>query len=427
MSLLAMSSVTTTRILASVLLFLLTLVAGALPPLLANLWRRRRRQADIETSTTKLTKKRTKAWFTYENVMKMAMFFGGGVLMATCFIHLMPESRENLHHFLEQRQATHSHEAFLSIESHEHHRHEHEQENKSQAQVQSFVHDHDHDDRRHENITVEFLEPIEHHKHEHNHEHEDLNSHHSHDHSHGDEAHTHTHSHGIPIIELYVCIGFFLIFFLEEIVHSFIPHHHEEDDQSLASSVSTNTLEEGVVITDCVPHSNSLEIAMTTDSKFQKPTSLRFMEGLILIIAFSVHSIFDGVAIGIQQEETHIWALFAAICSHKLVVALAVGMELFKKTESVVMTMILMSFFSAMSPIGIFLIMGTESNFSGSESPVMIILTAIATGTILYIVFFEVLQREGKEREPRLFGILLNVCLLAGFAFMFSVTIYIPH
>lgn len=49
------------------------------------------------------------------------------------------------------------------------------------------------------------------------------------------------------------------------------------------------------------------------------------MQGLVLIVAFSAHSVFDGVAIGVQQEVSRLWTMFFAICSHKLVVSLAVG------------------------------------------------------------------------------------------------------
>ena len=53
---------------------------------------------------------------------------------------------------------------------------------------------------------------------------------------------------------------------------------------------------------------------------------VRFMQGLVVIIAFSAHSVFDGVAIGLQESEPRLWTMFFAICSHKLVVALAVGL-----------------------------------------------------------------------------------------------------
>lgn len=91
------------------------------------------------------------------------------------------------------------------------------------------------------------------------------------------------------------------------------------------------------------------------------------------------------------------------------------------------MTTVLMALFAAMSPIGILIVMLTENRLSEDESPVMIMLSAVATGTILYIVFFEVLQRQGKEKEPRFFGLLLYGCMLLGFGLMFCMTVFISH
>ena len=86
-----------------------------------------------------------------------------------------------------------------------------------------------------------------------------------------------------------------------------------------------------------------------------------------------------------------------------------------------------MTLFSSMSPLGIVIVVLTESRISGNDSPVIILLSAVATGTILYIVFFEILQRSHKEREPKCFGLLLIVCMLTGFAAMTCLTLYIQH
>lgn len=100
-------------------------------------------------------------------------------------------------------------------------------------------------------------------------------------------------------------------------------------------------------------------------------------------------------------------------------------MELFDKTDqSVILTTILMSIFAIMSPIGIMIVIITHQSVKEEDSPIMILLSAVATGTILYIVFFEVLQRQDKDREPRFFGILLYVCMLIGFALMFCLTVF---
>jgi len=107
-------------------------------------------------------------------------------------------------------------------------------------------------------------------------------------------------------------------------------------------------------------------------------------------------------------------------------------MELFEKTQSICMTAILMAMFSAMSPVGIFIVILTETEMTGNDSPVIILLSAVATGTILYIVFFEILQRDKHKSSsgpppPKFFGLLLYMSMIAGFACMFYLTLYIVH
>jgi zinc transporter 1/2/3 len=74
-----------------------------------------------------------------------------------------------------------------------------------------------------------------------------------------------------------------------------------------------------------------------------------------------------------------------------------------------------------MSPIGILIvIIAEESLDSESESnPIVVLLSAISSGTILFIVFFEILQ---KERVSKLSGIIQFVCMAFGFGIMFCVT-----
>ena len=91
------------------------------------------------------------------------------------------------------------------------------------------------------------------------------------------------------------------------------------------------------------------------------------------------------------------------------------------------MTSIHMTLFSSMSPLGIVIVVLTESRISGNDSPVIILLSAVATGTILYIVFFEILQRERSKDSHRLFGLLLYLSMILGFAMMFCLTLHISH
>ena len=47
----------------------------------------------------------------------------------------------------------------------------------------------------------------------------------------------------------------------------------------------------------------------------------------ILVIALSVHSIFEGIALGLQRTSIRLFYLFLAILSHKWVEALTIGIN----------------------------------------------------------------------------------------------------
>ena len=46
------------------------------------------------------------------------------------------------------------------------------------------------------------------------------------------------------------------------------------------------------------------------------------------VLALSLHAVFEGLAVGLADDEEGAWVLFAAICSHKFVMAFCIGVEL---------------------------------------------------------------------------------------------------
>ncbi|GFR96984.1 zinc/iron regulated transporter-related protein [Elysia marginata] len=50
---------------------------------------------------------------------------------------------------------------------------------------------------------------------------------------------------------------------------------------------------------------------------------------LLLLIAMSFHTIFDGLAVGLMSEVSDVWQMFGAICIHKSLITLCLGTELF--------------------------------------------------------------------------------------------------
>lgn len=293
-----------------------------------------------------------------------------------------------------------------------------------------------------------------------------------HDHDDDDDG---GHKHGIPWIEIAICAGFFFIYFIEEIVHTFVHNHsHGLDEQNTTykaesiddirwdlpyqnsktdsdSHLVNNSANKQLPCYDNYAidfhsepqlakersnrrkssiHSVALRQNSMTNQSIAKskkpellPASVRFMQGLVTIIAFSAHSVFDGLAIGLQPTTNQIYTMLFAISMHKLVVAFAVGLEIFDQTSSVYMTVVHMSLFSLMSPVGIWIVIFTQQNYAPKEdeSLFLIMLSAGATGTILYIVFFEILQKDRAGSNVN--GIVLWIIMLSGFVLMLTVNV----
>lgn len=133
---------------------------------------------------------------------------------------------------------------------------------------------------------------------------------------------------------------------------------------------------------------------------------------IILVFALSFHSIFDGLAIGLQPNVASLINLSFAILIHKLPIAFVVGLDVYSKTNSVKIVVYHMFPFSLMSPIGIMI---AAAAFIISRFTISI-LTALSTGSLIYITFFEILLRE--KMESKLSGFLQFSSVLTGFIFM---------
>ena len=270
----------------------------------------------------------------------------------------------------------------------------------------------------------------------------------------------------IPFVEITICGGFFLIFLIEEVMHYFLNRfnehqqiHHNCYNRDLITRGSSLCSDNHEIQTEVKPISGAYvnygtdtkterngrrssyvktsisTVCVSTDSvtNLTKPDYkekeeknwfiIMFFRGLVIIFAFSVHSIFDGLAIGLQNTSSDLWSMFFAISVHKLVIAFVVSMQLFDQSNRMVLVAILMGLFSIMSPIGILIVVLTEDSLLGEDSeanPVVILLTSIATGTLLYIIFYEILQ---KDRCEHISGFVQFLSILVGFGLMLTINI----
>ena len=131
------------------------------------------------------------------------------------------------------------------------------------------------------------------------------------------------------------------------------------------------------------------------------------MRGLMAVLALSIHAIFEGLAVGLEENLNNVWYMFVAIATHKLVIIFCVGMELSYSNVRIAYIVVYVVTFSIVTPIGIGI--GAIVHASGvaaidpnlmyviSNNQFILIgavLQALSAGTLLYVIFFEVLVRD---------------------------------
>ena len=142
------------------------------------------------------------------------------------------------------------------------------------------------------------------------------------------------------------------------------------------------------------------------------------VRSVVLVLALSLHTIFEGLALGLQKNSESVFTLMIALSLHKVIVAFSLGIQLvqsYSKTRTVVITILL---FSLMSPIGVAIgtaIMGNTDVASAGTDTASSVLQAIATGTFFYVTFFEILQKElGSAHMLKVLFIIIGFACVAG-------------
>ncbi|KAF2073300.1 hypothetical protein CYY_005399 [Polysphondylium violaceum] len=172
------------------------------------------------------------------------------------------------------------------------------------------------------------------------------------------------------------------------------------------------------------PHSSinyeKIEEDIVSPSPIENPV-LPFL----LVIALSIHSIFEGLALGIQNTESHVIDIMIAIFAHKILAAFALGVAIVTNTSrpSIVKLSLLILVFSLASPIGSIIGM-IIVNSGGTETQlVSAILQGIASGTFLYVSVVEVIPKELNHTSQDIF--LKSILLLIGFGGMALAAIWV--
>ncbi|KAH1007503.1 hypothetical protein HUJ04_004726 [Dendroctonus ponderosae] len=154
-----------------------------------------------------------------------------------------------------------------------------------------------------------------------------------------------------------------------------------------------------------------------TDEETMKDQE-QLMRCVLTIAALSLHTLLEGLSIGIQKFKYEIWYLFIAVSIHSASILFCMGVELILAQTRIRFIVLQMAALALASPVGILLgllVSGESSMKTFGMSVAGVIVEGFSAGTILYITFFEVLNRE---RERRVYRLRRGLCIVGGFVIM---------
>ncbi|XP_041798861.1 zinc transporter ZIP1-like [Chelmon rostratus] len=221
-----------------------------------------------------------------------------------------------------------------------------------------------------------------------------------------------------PLPEFIMAMGFFLVLVLEQIVLAFKDQSssHMEERRSLLADPSVQANER-----NGRHHAHRRRGSEESDGghfhvEFGSQSALR---AFILVFSLSLHSVFEGLAVGLLEDGKEVLGICLALMIHKSIISFSLAFKLSqgRLRRSVVAGCLLL--FAAMSPLGIGVGLGlTETRASPQHQLARCTLEGLATGTFIYITFMEILPHElssGRNRIPKV------AMLLVGFAVVSAV------
>ncbi|ENN70945.1 zinc transporter ZIP3 [Dendroctonus ponderosae] len=229
----------------------------------------------------------------------------------------------------------------------------------------------------------------------------------------------------IHYAELLMCIGFFVMYFVEECVHVYL--HHRETKSEASTLMRTLSIRRGDVTPRTSlahePKLNEVHVHHhdghhhTHIMQDEIDSTVKAIRGLLIVLALSVHELFEGLAVGLESGSGNVWYMFGAVAAHKLVIAFCIGVELVASQMKTFLVVTYVFTFAVVSPLGIGIGMAISNLEVSVADVISVFLQGIASGTLLYVVFFEILQNERKT------GLRQCASVFIGFSCMFGITV----
>ncbi|KAF1392603.1 hypothetical protein PFLUV_G00029790 [Perca fluviatilis] len=213
-----------------------------------------------------------------------------------------------------------------------------------------------------------------------------------------------------PLPEFIMAAGFFMVLILERIVLNCRETRGAQEERA-------------PLIPDTNRHGHGHGTGPDLESSghhvhvdFQAHSPFR---SFMLFLSLSLHSVFEGLAIGLQSTDSKVLEICIAILVHKSIIVFSLSVKLVQSAVRPLWVAAYIGVFAMMSPIGIGIGISVTEAHLAAGALIQAILEGLAAGTFIYITFLEILPHELNSPGKQLLKVLF---ILLGFSVMASLT-----
>lgn len=162
-----------------------------------------------------------------------------------------------------------------------------------------------------------------------------------------------------PLAEMVVCMGFFLVYFIEESVKHIVKKHKKRNKAKTtqhhrllwtnsqltavksADDVNSVSVDQGTGTPDCQIEQNNNEMSHVHN-----------LRSLFVVLALSFHSVMEGLAIGLEDKVDDMGVLFLAVSIHECTILFCIGIKLVTSCSSLTNIVLNIIVLTLVSPFG---------------------------------------------------------------------------
>ncbi|XP_061615747.1 zinc transporter ZIP1 [Phyllopteryx taeniolatus] len=218
-----------------------------------------------------------------------------------------------------------------------------------------------------------------------------------------------------PLPEFIMAVGFFTVLILERMVLNCREMGGTVDERApLIQDMRNGHAHAHVHGSTASPDLESSGHHVHVDFQAHSP-----FRSFMLFLSLSLHSVFEGLAIGLQNTDSKVLEICIAILVHKSIIVFSLSVKLVQSAVSPVWVAAYIGVFAVMSPLGIAIGISVMEAQLAAGTLIQSILEGLAAGTFIYITFLEILPHELNSPGKQLLKVLF---ILLGFTVMAALT-----